>query len=208
MRRAPITLVREKRGLVRNERGATIVEFAIVAPVLSLMLVGAFDVAHSLYMRATLQGIVQKTARDATLESADTAAQTALDNKVKAQVRALANNSTIVITRRYYRTFSKAAAAAAEAFTDTNHDGRCDNGEPYQDDNNNSTWDADGGDNGQGGAKDRAVYTVTVTYPRFFPLYKIIGGSTTTKIAATTILENQPYSDQNSYGTPTVRNCP
>ncbi|MES2044334.1 MAG: TadE family protein [Pseudomonadota bacterium] len=201
MRRAPATLVRDKRG-------ATIVEFAIVAPVLGLMLVGAFDVAHSLYMRATLQGIVQKTARDATLESADSAAQTALDNKVKAQVRALANNSTIVITRRFYRTFSKAAAAQAEAFTDTNHDGRCDNGEPYQDDNNNNTWDSDGGDNGEGGAKDRAVYTVTVTYPRFFPLYKFIGGATTTKIAATTILENQPYSDQNSYGTPTVRNCP
>lgn len=200
MRRAPATFVRDKRG-------ATVIEFAIVAPVLSLMLVGAFDVAHTLYMRATLQGIVQKTARDATLESADDTAQTALDNKVKAQVRALANNSTIVITRRYYRTFSKASAAQAEAYTDTNHDGTCDANEPYQDDNNNGTWDADGGDSGEGGAKDRAVYTVTVTYPRFFPLYKFIGGATTTKIAATTILENQPYSDQNSYSASTVRNC-
>ncbi len=201
MRRAPAAFA-------RDQRGATIIEFAIVAPVLSLMLVGAFDVAHTLYMRATLQGIVQKIARDATLESADDAAQTALDNKVTAQVRALANNSTITFTRRYYRTFSDASAAQAEAWTDTNHDGKCDAGEPYQDDNNNGVWDADGGDSGEGGAKDRAVYTVTVTYPRFFPLYKLIGGSNTTEITATTILENQPYSDQNSYGTPTVRNCP
>jgi hypothetical protein len=151
---------------------------------------------------------VQKTARDATLESGtDADQQTALDNKVKAQVSAIANNANIVITRRFYRTFSDAAAAKAESFTDTNKDGTCDNGEPYVDANNNKTWDADGGDAGQGGAKDRTVYTVALTYPRFFPLYRIIGGSNVTKISASTILENQPYSDQGSYSAPTVRNC-
>ncbi|OYX46938.1 MAG: hypothetical protein B7Y97_13125, partial [Sphingomonas sp. 32-66-10] len=35
--------------LRRDESGATIVEFAMVAPVLGLVLLGAFDVAHTLY---------------------------------------------------------------------------------------------------------------------------------------------------------------
>jgi Flp pilus assembly protein TadG len=200
--------VTRREHLTRDERGSAAIEFSVLAPVMCLLLVGAFDIAHSLYMRGTVQGIVQKTARDATLEgSTDAASQTALDDKVKAQVRALANNSTIVITRRYYRTFSLAAAAQAEPWTDTDHNGTCNNNEPYTDNNGNGTWDADGGDDGQGGAKDRTLYTVTVTYPRFFPLYKYIGGSTTTKIVATTILENQPYTDQGSYGAPVVRHC-
>ncbi len=160
-------------------------------------------------MRSVLQGIVQKVARDAALESGTTdTQQTALDNKVKAQVRAIANNADITITRRFYRTFSTASAAQAEAWTDTNHNGTCDANEPYQDANNNNTWDADGGDSGQGGAKDKTVYTVSMSYPRFFPLYRIIGGSNTTRISAATVLANQPYADQGSYATATVKNCP
>lgn len=195
--------------LLQDTRGTTVIEFAIIAPVMALLLLGAFDTAHSLYVRAALQGVVQKTARDSALESGvATEQQTILDNKVRAGVTAIANTATIVITRRYYRTFSDAAAAQAEAWTDTNHNGICDANEPYQDDNGNGTWDADGGNAGQGGAKDRTLYTVTMTYPRFFPLYRIIGGSSTTKITASTVLENQPYGDQGSYGTPVVRNCP
>jgi len=202
-------MTRPATDLLRDRRGATIVEFAIVAPVMALLLLGGFDVAHTLYMRAVLQGIVQKTARDSGLESAtDTASQTAIDNKVKAQATAIANNAAITISRRYYRTFSAASAAKAESYTDTNKDGKCDNGEPFQDDNNNGVWDSDGGDSGQGGAKDRTVYTVSLSYPRFFPLYNLIGVSKTTTVAASTVLENQPYSDQGSYAAPTVGNCP
>ncbi len=195
--------------LARDESGVTVVEFAMVAPVLGLVLLGAFDVAHTLYARAALQGIVQKAARDSTLEtSAELETQAVLDNKVRSQVRALANNATIAITRRYYRTFTDAAVARAEAWTDTNANGTCDSGEPYEDANRNNTWDRDGGDDGQGGAKDVTLYTVTMSYPRFFPIYRMVGGSTTTKLTASTVLRNQPYSDQNSYGAPQVRNCP
>ena len=190
----------------RDEKGATVVEFALVAPVMGLVLLGAFDVGHTIYMRSVLQGVVQKVARDATLESGlTTSTQDALDAKVRSQVRALANNSTITITRKYYRTFSNAAAAQFEPYTDTNGNGTCNGGEPYQDNNNNGTWDASGGNTGAGGAKDAVLYTVTVSYPRFFPIYRVVGGSNTTVITGSTVLRNQPYGDQ---AVPTVRNCP
>ncbi|MBY0582109.1 MAG: pilus assembly protein [Sphingomonas sp.] len=192
-----------------DKRGSALTEFAIVAPVLALTLVGSFDAAHSRYMKASLQGVVQKAARDAALQTGgDANEQAIIDNKVRVQVLALANNANIQISRRFYRTFSSAAAAQAEPWTDTDLDGRCNNGEPFQDNNQNGTWDADGGDEGQGGAKDRTLYTVQVSYPRFFPLYKFIGGSSTTRISASTILQNQPFADQAAYGAPTVGNCP
>jgi len=196
------------RRLGRDERGATVVEFAIVAPVMGLILLGAFDIAHTLYAGGVLQGIVQKTARDATLEGGSAAAQqTKLDDRVKAQVKAMANNADIKITRRYYRTFSEAAAAKAEIWTDTNKNKICDAGEPYEDANLNSVWDKDGGNEGQGGAKDAVVYTVEVSYPRFFPLYNLIDGKKTTTIKGTTLLRNQPFGDQESYGAMKVKNC-
>ena len=208
-RRATTASCRHIRALARDRKGATVVEFAMVAPVMCLLLLGGFDVAHTLYTRSVLQGIVQKTARDSALETGTTSdQQTFLDNEVKAQVRALANNATVTITRRYYRTFSKAAAATPEAWTDTNHNGTCDAGEPYQDDNLNSTWDRDGGNGGQGGAKDAVLYTVAVSYPRLFPIQNFVGGASTTNVTASTVLTNQPYTAQGSYGTPVVRNCP
>ena len=207
MTRRPAFLPR----LARDERGATIIEFAIVAPVMVLLLLGAFDVGHSLYMRAVLQGVVQKAARDATLESGLIGAtQTALDNKVAVQVKPLANNATLNFSRQWYRTYEQAAAAKFEPFTDTNGNGTCDGpagatpGEPYEDSNGNNLWDSTGGNLNQGGAKDAVLYTVVVSYPRMFPIYNFIGGSNTTRVTASTILRNQPYGDQ---GVPKVRNC-
>lgn len=191
--------------LIRDERGATIVEFAMVAPIMGLALLGAFDVAHTLYMRGVLQGVVQKTARDSTLETGlESTQQATLDARVRAQVEALASNATTTITRSYYRTFSNAAAARFEPWTDTDGNGTCNGGEPYEDTNNNSSWDSAGGNSGQGGAKDAVIYTVRVSYPRAFPIYNFVGGSNTTVITATTVLRNQPYGDQ---AVPTVRNC-
>ncbi|TKD50697.1 TadE/TadG family type IV pilus assembly protein [Sphingomonas baiyangensis] len=194
---------------LQDRRGATIVEFGLIAPAFCLMLLGAFDVAHTLYMRGALQGVLQKVARDSTLESGSEAQRMAvLDGRVKSHAKALAHNATIDIKRRYYRTFSQAAAARAETWTDTNGNGTCDNGEPYEDANHNNGWDKDGGDAGQGGAKDAVVMTVTVEYPAFFPLRGLLGKSAAnTKVVATTILRNQPYGDQSSYAAPVSRNC-
>lgn len=199
---------RAHRSVIRDQRGVTIVEFAIIAPVLCLLLLAAFDVAHTLYMRSALQGVVQKVGRDSTLESGTaTEQQVILDQRVEKQVRAIANNASIAFNRRFYRTFTQAAEARPEPFTDTDHNGVCNGGEPFEDYNRNNRWDADGGDEGQGGAKDATLYTVTITYPRFFPVYTLIGGSNQTRIVATTVLRNQPYGDQASYGQPILGNC-
>jgi Flp pilus assembly protein TadG len=199
---------RRCRALIDDRRGATIVEFAIVAPVMCLVLLGGFDVGHTLYMRATLQGALQKAARDSALESGAAEEQQAkLDAKIIKQARLLAKDADVTITRRYFRTFENAAAAKAEIWTEVNGNGRCDAGEPFQDANHNGKWDADGGNGGQGGAKDATLYTVTVSYPEMFPLRNIIGGSDRTKVKASAVLRNQPYADQGTYGSATEGHC-
>jgi len=191
-----------------DEAGATLVEFGLISTVLFSTLLGFMDLGHSLYMQSVLQGAVQKSARDSTLESGKAEAQRQLlDEAVREQVQHLVANSTVSFSRRYFRDFTKAAQATAEAFQDINGNGRCDNDEPFQDNNHNTVWDRDGGDNGQGGAKDDVVYTVTITYPRLFPMAKLIGLSEHVTVEARTVLENQPFGEQGSYGVPVVGHC-
>lgn len=193
--------------LAGDRKGAALTEFAIVAPVLCLLIVGSFDVGHTLYMRSVVQGALQKAARDSSLE-AGLANNAVLDGKVEARIKDIANTASVQFSRRYYRTFSAAAAARAEPYTDTNTNARCDAGEPFEDQNHNGVRDADGADAGQGGAKDSVLYTVTVNYPRMFPLAGFIGVPDTTTIKASMILANQPYGDQGNYAAPVVRHCP
>jgi Flp pilus assembly protein TadG len=194
--------------LAAQQRGTAVTEFALIAPVFFMLLLGTFDMVHSLYMQSVLQGVVQKTARDLSLESGTEASKQAdLDAYVTARLKNLAANSTVTVTRTSYKDFTKAKQATMEPFTDTNGNNTCDAGEPYQDNNNNSVWDKDGGNSGQGGAKDVAAYTVTVSYPRMFSFARL-GLPATTTLKAFTVLANQPYGDQAQSGAPTARNCP
>ena len=199
---------RSLRYFATDHAGVAVVEFAIVSPVLALFLVGAFDIAHTQYMTAVLRGIVQKTGRDSALEDATTTTrQNAIDAAVTQQVRQLYNTATVVFVRKSFATYTQAAAKTPESYTDTNLNGTCDAGEPYIDANNSTFWESDGGIAGQGGAKDRVIYTVTVTYPALMPLFRYIGGGATRTVTATTILQNQPYSDQQVAIGTKVRNC-
>ena len=197
--------------LLGNDRGIAATEFALIAPIFALLMMGSADIAHTLYMQTVLQGTIQKAARDSSLESGTaTATQTNIDGRIRAEVKKLNTalaDSDIAITRRYYKTFSTASAAQAETWTDTNSNSTCDNGEPYTDANNNHTWDRDGGNAGQGGARDITVYNVTVNYAHMFPLWKFIGASGTQTLKATTVLANQPYGAQTQYAAATTRNC-
>ena len=195
--------------LSRDERGVAAVEFGITASAFLVLLMGGFDVGHTLYMQTVLQGTVQKAARDLTLSSGSEAAQQlAVDTRVRDSVRRLnasLGDDDINISRDFYANFTTAQAAQPE---DANQDGVCSAGEVWLDRNFNNVYDSKGGSSGQGGAKDVVVYSVTVSYPRLFPVARLIGMSETVKLNATTVLANQPYGDQaNRSGTLTPRNC-
>jgi Flp pilus assembly protein TadG len=198
------------RQLYQNQRGATIIEFAFVAPTLILILLAGFDFSYGQYVRAILQGEVQKSGRDAALEGSN-GALAALDGRVRTRVDTLVGNATYTITRKNVASFER--AGQAEPFADAVHggaplDGICNQGEAYTDENNNGSFDsaATAGSNGQGGARDITIYTVVVSYPRLFPLSGILNVPSTVTHTATTVLRNQPYGQQ-ATRTPGTGNC-
>ncbi len=190
--------------LVRNNRGATIVEFALIAPALLITLMGLFDLAYNMYTAQQLQGAIQNAARQSTLEGASTNVSN-IDAIVTRSVHAVAGNAVLTFDRTAYASFS--SVARPEDYTDVNSDGTCNDGEPFEDANGNGVWDADSGSSGFGGARDAVLYTVTVVYPRAFPIAKLIPGQTDNfTLTATTVLRNQPYGLQNTASTATG-NC-
>lgn len=189
------------RRLRRDERGVTIIEFAIVAPIAMLTIVGLGDIGYQLYATATLAGEVQKAARDSTLEGSDD--QLALvDAKVKTAVKRIAKEGTFEITRLSYTTFSD--VGRAERYSDANENNQYDSGECFEDEDGDGAWDSDVGQDGIGGPDDVVLYNVKVTYPRIFPMASLLGWSQTQEIQATTTLKNQPYGTQD---VPEVAGC-
>jgi len=191
--------MRGRRSLRRDTRGATMVEFAIVSPVMILMMMGLGDLGYQVYAQSILNGAMQKAGRDSAIQGGanNTAA---IDAKVSTMVKTIAKNATITFTRKNYDTFS---VIKPEPFTDSNGNGVRDPGECFTDINRNNQWDADPGESGQGGADDVTVYTATVTYPHLFPVVGLLGWPATQTITASTLLKNQPYASQTTV-TPTT----
>lgn len=191
------------RNLRRDSRGAALMEFALIAPVFMLMLMGMFDFGMQIYGRSLLQGAMQEAAREATLEGADLTV-TELDDSVRSHVRNVLPRAEIEFTRTNYANFSD--VGQPEEFTDTNGDGVCNGGEPFEDVNENDTWDADKGQEGLGGARDAVLYEAVAEYDRMFPLHGLMGWDSKVTLQASTVLRNQPFDTQ-ADRTPVVGSC-
>lgn len=200
------------RRLIGDQRGNTVIEFAIVTPVMLIMVMGASEVAYQAYVQSILEGAVQKAARDSAIQGGAQNAP-ALDQKV---VKALAlvmrtplqncgavsaNTPTWCSARKSYRSFSD---IKPEPFTDLNKNGIRDAKECFEDINGNGLWDADPGLIGQGGADDVTIYSMTINYPLLFPMWGLAGWNKMQTVSSKTILKNQPYASRTIVAPETV----
>jgi Flp pilus assembly protein TadG len=192
----------------RDDRGATIVEFALILPVMLTLIMGLGELTYQGYVQSVLTGAMQKAGRDSAIQGASSSV---IDAQVLVTVQRVAGRATLS-PAPVRKSYSQFGYINGEPFTDTAdttskwHDGICDNSEPFLDTNGNGIWDADVSTGGQGGANDVTVYTVSITYPRLFPVASWFGWSSTEKLTATTVLKNQPYATQ-TVATTTVGKC-
>lgn len=185
-----------------DQRGVTAIEFALLGPVFIALLLGIYDMGYTVYLRSVLQGAVQKVARTATLETADTVKA---DAYVKDMVLGVMPGAQVVAKRVSYYDF--ADIRRAESWNDKNSNGVCDKSETYIDENRNGHWDPDVGTGDNGGAGDTVLYTVTVTYTPLFPNPFVSGSNNTRSMSASSVKKNQPYALQEKYGS-AVGVCP
>jgi Flp pilus assembly protein TadG len=180
--------------LATDTRGATIVEFAFVAPVLVLTLLGLFDLGYKSYVSSVLQGALHDAARMATVGDKTTAQ---IDAAVNVRLRAFSRGATIAITKKSYADFT-GVAVAEKITSDTAPLNAYNSTDCYEDYNGNGAYDTDRGKGGLGASEDVVNYDITITYPRLFPLTRLMGLPATDSVHGSTVLRNQPYGSRSS----------
>lgn len=194
--RVKLAILRSVGRLRRDERGNALTEFAIVAPVFLTLLLGTFDIGQMVYAKSVLNGAVEQAARKSSLEGGDT---DAADKMVERMVRPILPGVVVESERKSY--FDFVDVGRAEIFTDANHNETCDNGESYTEEVNIGQWDEDIGQDGNGGANDVVIYTVTATYAPTFKIPFAPASWNERKLTSTAVRKNQPFAAQQAYGT-------
>lgn len=195
-RRKPFFALRD------DERGVTIVEFAFVAPVLILMLIGGFDLAHQSYVRALMQGALNDAARRAAVEdpvflSEGDTTEERVENLIRRNLAPVAPGAEIQITQRNFFDFT-GIGNPEKLMRDEDGDGVYDesDGDCFADLDEDGEYDTDTGREGIGGANDVVFYEASLTMPRLVPLDGFLGVSANYNLRADTAIRNQPFGNQ------------
>ncbi|WP_294392320.1 TadE/TadG family type IV pilus assembly protein [uncultured Sphingomonas sp.] len=180
------------RRLLRDRRGATVVEFALIAAPLIMTIMALTDLAFRAFMGVQLQGAMDQAARQVTVGGVTTQTVTTF---VQGRMRTLLSSADVKVKPMSYDDFST-VGKPEPITTDTAPLGTYNKGDCFLDLNNNKQWDADGGAGGNGGGDDIIYYTATVSYPALMPLGRFLGFPDLTTITATMMMRNQPYEAQ------------
>lgn len=182
-----------KRRLMRNEDGATLMEFGLVVGPLMMIILGIMDLGYQGYLDTLAKSKLHEVARDAstgemTIAEIETAVEDGLDTlKLK--------DATVTVTVKSYFDFTN--VGKPEKLTlDNDGSGTVDPGDCFIDNNKNGVFDVDYGIAGTGGPDDIVSYQIEVETKRLFPLAKMFGWSETMKSSNSTAVRNQPFGAQ------------
>lgn len=178
--------------VLRDTRGATVIEFAIIVPVLTALVLAILEVGYQGYVTAVVQGALAKTARQATVGDKTAADVVAL---IKAEVRVIVPAQYVTVSTTSYYNYSN-VGKPEKITSDTDPKGVYNLGDCFEDANNNGTYDATPGNDGIGTADDIVYYTVKVVYPNLTPIGALLSWSATRTASATTVIRNQPFTSR------------
>lgn len=185
------------RRFARDGDGATIIEFALIFPVVLMITFGIMEISLCMASLVTLEGGLKEASRYGITSQTPTAAEMAAiqdqiptafsgaDDRTK-QIMAILNQNTLdlidlntaTITTQVFSSFS--VVKDGEPYTDLNGNGQYDGpgspgvpaaGEPYSDMNCNSTRDGPGSSGSSvGAAGNIVVYTVNYNWKILTPI--------------------------------------
>lgn len=177
--------------LLRDDRGSSIVEFAMVSGIFVLLASAAVELGMIALVEGSLETAALSASRSGTTGSSDDGItrEATILKIIADRTLGLVDIDRTEITTKVYPSFD--SIGKPEPFTDTNGNGSRDDGEAFQDINGNGAWDADMGAAGLGGPGDVVLYRIEYPWIALTPmLTPIVGGATLTAAAA---VRNEPW---------------
>ncbi len=183
-------MIRRIRPIGRDDRGSTIIEFAVVLLPLLTLILGAWEMGRQVYVSSVLQGVLTEAARKAALENATPAT---VKTYVDSQLAQFAAPARIGMTITSFKKFT-GIGLPEKITTDTAPLGIYNSTDCYIDSNNNGVYDVQQGTSGVGTAEDALRVKLSIDMKRLTPLGQMIGYPDTYQVERTTFIQVEPYA--------------
>lgn len=186
---------------LRQESGAAALEFAMVVPVLILVMFGIIEFSLIMFTRATMEGATSVSSRlgKTGYSEEGISREQMLTNLLVEKTNGILDPEKIEIITLVYKSFGD--IGRPEPLTvDTNGNGEYDaaDGDAYQDINGNGAWDPDLGEAGLGKAGDIVVYNVRYPWHVMTPVMSSILGDADGNypLDVSVVVRNEPYGEK------------
>ncbi len=178
---------------LHEQDGATIIEFAVAAPIMILAVVGFIEIALMFFASTVLEGAANVASRMG--KTGFTPTEISRERFIRGEIERLSGGflspELVNIRILSYKDFS--LIGLPEPCTRPNDRPPCRNG--FEDINGNGRWDADQGKEGVGSARDAVLYTITYNWQVITPFMRAVltetGGSY--ELSAITAVKNEPF---------------
>lgn len=180
-----------RRGPLRDTRGTAALEFAILAPLIITLLLGIMELGFVAMVDASLEMAIRQAARygmvtpDADSKPRNDRIREIVESWVG---RWLARPDDIDIRILSYPAFDN--IGEPEPFQDDNDNGTWDPGEAYKDLNEDGTWNADMGTAGAGGREEIVLYEIAFARPTLTGI-PILAGIDQWRFSRRTAVQNE-----------------
>lgn len=178
--------------LRRDDRGALMVEFAVVFPILLLGILGTIETATIIFIGSSIESAVLQASRFGI--TGNTSNGVSREERVREIVGektyGLVNMDEVTIETLVYESF--ADIGKPEPFQDTNTNLAYDLGEPFTDVNGNGQWDPDMGAAGLGGPDAVVVYRVIYDWGLMTPYMRRVMGDSIHNVSSVAV-RNEPF---------------
>ncbi len=187
------------RRLGRDTGGVTIVEFALVAPVMFVLLGGLLELGYVAFARSTLESAILDASRTARVAECPGEAAALIEQEVVDRMAVVISHDgepPVLTVRSYGNEFGN--VGNPEPFNDLDGSASLDPGEPYTDINGNGRWDDDMGKTGSYGSYGEVVeFTATFEVASLLPFIsaRINDNEGFYPIAAETVVRNEPFKE-------------
>ena len=176
---------------LRDQRGGSVVEFAIMAPLTIMMLIGIVELGMVFLVSGSLENAVLASSRFGITGNAvaGTTREEVIRDVIARNTYGLVPMDEVTIDTIVYDNFSD--IGQPEPFADANANGVFDSGESFTDVNGNGQFDTDVGQVGLGGPGDIVLYRIRYQIQSltllFDPFFTVIDHS------ATVAVRNEPF---------------
>ncbi len=189
-------LIRFLKRLRDREDGSPAAEFAFVAPIMILLVVGTIEFGMIMFVTILMESGLRDAARYG-ITGSEFGKMSRMERIVEIindRTLGLVDISEADIQILVYPDFGQ--IGQGEDFVDGNGNGTYDVGETFTDANGNGTWDSDIGQSGPGASGQVVLYRIEYAWNLLTPLAApLIGEGGKFTLSASIAVRNEPYNN-------------